>query len=113
MQTNIWLAVTIGLFLLMWMVKRPDITANAARELLSNGALLVDVRSPSEFSSGHLKGAKNIPVQAIGQRTAELGSKDRPVILYCASGTRSAMAKRTLKAAGFSRVHNLGAMRNW
>ncbi|MCC6805821.1 MAG: rhodanese-like domain-containing protein [Deltaproteobacteria bacterium] len=113
METYLWIGLAIAFFLVTWFLKRPDIRANAARELLGKGALLVDVRSPSEFTSGHLEGAKNIPVHLIGQRSGELGTKDRPVILYCASGARSAMAKRTLRAAGFTRVHNLGAMRNW
>ena len=113
MQTYMWIGLALALVLVTWYLKRPDITPELARQLLAEGALLVDVRSPSEFSSGHLDGAKNIPVNVLGQRSGELGAKDRPVILYCASGTRSAMAKRTLRAAGFARVHNLGSMGNW
>ena len=97
----------------MWWLKRPDISAARARELVAAGARLVDVRTPGEFAGTHLDGARNIPVGEIGRRARELGDKGKPVIVYCASGTRSAMAKRTLKSAGFSEVYNLGAMHNW
>ena len=113
METYFWIALAVVFLALTWYMKRPDLSPALARELLSKGALLVDVRSPSEFSSGHIAGAKNIPVNTLAGRSGELGGKDRPVILYCASGTRSAMAKRTLRASGFSSVHNLGAMSNW
>jgi phage shock protein E len=113
MQTYVILGLALVFFLVTWYLKRPDITPALARELLSKGALLVDVRSPSEFSAGHIDGARNIPVGALSARERELGAKDRPVILYCASGARSAMAKKTLRAAGFSQVHNLGSLSNW
>lgn len=113
MQTYVILGLALVFFVVAWYLKRPDITPALARELLAKGALLVDVRSPSEFSSGHIDGARNIPVNALSARERELGAKDRPVILYCASGARSAMAKKALRAAGFLRVHNLGSIRNW
>jgi phage shock protein E len=113
MQTYVILGLALAFFIVTWYLRRPDITPARARELLAEGALLIDVRSPSEFSSGHINGARNIPVGALSAREGELGVKDRPVILYCASGARSAMAKRTLRAAGFSRAHNLGSLSNW
>ena len=113
MENYYWIALAVAVLAFTWYMKRPDVTPALARELLSKGALLVDVRSPSEFSSGHIEGARNIPVNTLAGRTSELGAKERSVILYCASGTRSAMAKRTLRAAGFSSVYNLGAMSNW
>jgi rhodanese-related sulfurtransferase len=98
---------------LFWYMRRPDISATVAHTLVAEGAALLDVRSPGEFGGGHLDGARNIPVGEIARRSGEVGGKDRPVIVYCASGTRSAAAKRVLKSAGFSRVYNLGAMSNW
>ncbi len=100
-------------FVVLWWVKRPDISSQEAHELVKGGARLIDVRSPGEFNSGHIDGARNIPVGEIGSRTAELGPADRPIVLYCASGARSAMAARSLKAAGFKKVRNLGPMSNW
>jgi phage shock protein E len=112
-QSLVILAVVVAGFGVLWWLKRPDISAARARQLVAQGARLVDVRSPAEFAAAHIDGASNIPVGEIGRRNRELGAKERPVIVYCASGTRSAMAKRTLKNAGFREVYNLGAMRNW
>jgi rhodanese-related sulfurtransferase len=84
-----------------------------AHELVKQGATLIDVRSASEFSSGHLPGAKNIPVGTLGSKVDSLGAKNKPIVLYCASGTRSSMARGVLKAQGFTQVYNLGAMGRW
>ena len=84
-----------------------------AKQLVRDGALLLDVRSPAEFAGGHVDGATNIPVQALGSRIAELGEHTRPVVLYCASGVRSASATGTLRRAGFTQVFDLGAMARW
>ena len=78
--------------------------------LRAESALVVDVRSPGEFASGHVEGAVNIPVQELGRRLDECGAKDRPIILYCHSGMRAASAQSTLKRAGFSNVVNAGTM---
>jgi phage shock protein E len=84
-----------------------------AHALVEAGAALVDVRSPGEFSAGHLPGAKNVPVQDLASRLKSLGARDKPIVVYCASGTRSAMARSMLKSHGFTQVHNLGAMGRW
>jgi rhodanese-related sulfurtransferase len=90
-----------------------QVSSAQARELVKQGAALVDVRSPGEFSTGHLPGAQNIPVQELGAKLSSLGPKDQPIVLYCASGTRSAMARGVLKSQGFTQVYNLGAMGRW
>ncbi len=84
-----------------------------AREAVAAGARLVDVRTPEEFAAGHLPDAINLPVTVLPARLAELGPKEGPLVVYCRSGNRSARAKRTLEAAGFQRVLDLGAMSNW
>lgn len=66
----------------------------------AKGAIVIDVRTPEEFKSGHVKGAKNIPLQQINTRTEEILRMKKPVILCCASGMRSGQATRILKAAG-------------
>lgn len=96
----------------MFFMRRGNIDSVAARQLVEGGALLVDVRTPGEFASGHIGGAVNIPVQDLEGRLAELGSKERPIVLYCRSGARSAHAARVLNNAGFH-AHNLGAMGRW
>lgn len=79
--------------------------------LLARGALLLDVRGPDEFLGGHIEGARNIPLQTLPTRLSGLG-KDLPIITCCASGARSATAKRILEAAGFPEVHNGGGWRS-
>lgn len=79
-------------------------------KLLEEGAQLVDVRGPGEFAAGHAPGSVNIPLQEIAERASEL-DPGRPVIVCCASGTRSAMAAHRLRRQGFSRVLNAGSWR--
>jgi rhodanese-related sulfurtransferase len=74
--------------------------------------LLVDVRTPEEFASGHIAGAINIPVEELGSRLAEIGS-DKPVVLYCRSGNRSTTAASILESAGYEGVYNLGGTIQW
>jgi phage shock protein E len=79
-------------------------------ELKKAGATLVDVRSAAEFASAHAPGSINIPLQEIGSRLAEI-PKTAPVVLCCASGTRSGMAKLALKRHGYSQIYNIGSWR--
>lgn len=62
--------------------------------------VLLDVRSPEEFMSGHLRGAVNIPMEELECRMDEL-SRDRPIIIYCGHGSKSLMAARFLDRMGF------------
>ena len=80
-------------------------------ELKRNGALLVDVRSAQEFAGGNAPGSINIPLPELGSRLAEIPSS-APVVLCCASGTRSGMAKRVLKKKGYGQVFNIGKWTN-
>jgi len=77
------------------------------RELLRNGAQIIDVRTKDEFQTGHIKGSVNIPLQNL-QRNFSKIKKDKPVITCCASGMRSASAKSILKSNGFTDVYNGG-----
>lgn len=77
------------------------------KTIYQNGAIIVDVRTPGEFRSGHIKEAINIPVDDIKQRMGELQKKGKPVITCCRSGARSGMATSMLAAAGLE-VYNGG-----
>lgn len=79
------------------------------KELLQEGGIIIDVRTKAEFSSGHIKGSKNIPLQTLPANLNKLKNKDKPVITCCASGMRSASAKSMLKSNGFSNVYNGGS----
>jgi phage shock protein E len=76
------------------------------KTLVKEGAMIIDVRSPAEFNGGHVKGAVNIPLQAIKSSFNKI-PKNKVIITCCASGMRSGSAKSLLKAAGYN-VHNGG-----
>ena len=78
------------------------------RQLHKEGALILDVRSPGEFSGGHIKGAINIPVDQLSANLSKLKSKDQVIITCCASGMRSASARGILMQAGYTKVYNGG-----
>lgn len=77
-------------------------------QLLNEGGIIIDVRSKVEFSGGHIKGSKNIPLQALGAKRLSR-YKDKPVIICCATGMRSGPARRMLRANGFTQVYNAGS----
>jgi phage shock protein E len=113
-QTLLFIGVAVAAFVGLTLFKRRgQVSRDDAHRLVKEGAALVDVRSPGEFASGHLPGAVNVPLGDLDRKGASLGKKDRPVVLYCASGTRSAMALSKLKGQGFTNVQNLGAMTRW
>jgi len=80
-------------------------------ELIRQGAKIVDVRTPSEFKQGSVKGAINLPLQTLSSNLSKL-KKDDVIITCCASGMRSSAAKRLLKSLGFNNVHNGGSWMN-
>jgi rhodanese-related sulfurtransferase len=82
------------------------------RQLVEQGALLLDVRTPSEYQEGHVPHAKNIPVQELPQRLTDVGPTSRPVVVYCRSGGRSAQAASILSRAGYQ-VRDIGPMTAW
>lgn len=83
----------------------------AAPEPLPENAVLIDVRSPAEFASGHLQDAVLLPLPALAQGVGSVApDKDRPVIVYCQSGARSAMAQQQLRSMGYQNVVNGGGV---
>lgn len=74
--------------------------------------LLVDVRTPEEFSSGHIHGAVNIPLDSLANRLDEIPT-DQPVVVYCRSGNRSAQAVQILKQAGYTQIYDMGGLIDW
>lgn len=81
-----------------------------AREGLKKGALVIDVRSESEFQERHLPGAMNIPLNRLGEEIARRApNKEQALLLHCLSGTRSGMGTSVLKKMGYQNVFNLGS----
>jgi phage shock protein E len=102
------IAAIVAVFLLM--KKSGQIPVSEAGVLLKKGALVIDVRTPGEFNSGHLTQAINLPLDEI--KTAvplRVKDKNQVLLLHCASGMRSGLAVRKLKSIGYPNVFNLGS----
>jgi phage shock protein E len=78
------------------------------KELVSNGAVILDVRMPAEYKGGHIKGSKNVPLNTISKNAMEIKNWDKSVILCCKSGMRSSQAAEILKAQGVDAVNGGG-----
>jgi phage shock protein E len=110
MEPWMWVAGGVAAALALRTVLGRGAPAALVREKLAAGATVLDVRTPSEFAGGSYPGAVNIPLAALAARTREL-RRDRPVVVYCASGVRSARAAAVLRGAGFGDVVNAGGLR--
>jgi rhodanese-related sulfurtransferase len=107
--------------MLLWPFMRratggPWVSTTQATHLINReDALVVDVREPNEFAAGHLLGAKSLPLPRLDAAGADLAKrKERPVIVYCDGGERSAKALAALKKQGFTRVASLsGGIAAW
>ncbi len=102
-------AVAAALLAKMWLTRRTP--AAVVAQKLEQGATVVDVRSEAEFRGGAYRGAINVPLADLSGRLHRI-PKGRPVVVYCASGSRSAMAARILRKAGFTDVSNAGGLRH-
>lgn len=89
--------------------KRKDINEYVAQARETPNALIIDVRSSREYATSHIAGAINIPLDQI-KRVSKKAKPDTPIYLYCLSGTRSANARKSLEAMGFTNVVNMGAI---
>lgn len=87
----------------------------AERLIRQDGAVVIDVRTHDEYSGSRIPNAKHIPLSQIGSRLGEIeGYRERPVVVNCRSGSRSARACKLLNKNGFSEVYNLkGGLRSW
>lgn len=90
-----------------------DIDTYIAEYQGKNNHVLIDVRTPDEFKSGHVAKAKNIPLNTISKKMKSI-PKDKPVVLICRTGSRSGMAARQLAGAGYENILNLkGGVMRW
>jgi phage shock protein E len=97
---------------LLWKNLGPNRRASASTLLakIGAGARIIDVRTPAEFRGGAYPKALNIPLDELGGKIDRLKPLDKPIIVYCASGSRSAQAASLLRKAGFSDVTNGGGL---
>jgi len=98
--------------LIVFVTINKTIKRRKAMDKIAEGAIVIDVRTPGEFAGGHYKGAINIPVDSLQKNITKVGPKDKPVIVYCASGARSSAAAGILKRSGFTNVLNAGRISN-
>jgi len=98
-------ALVLALFVLTAHAK--DVSFNGTKP-----AVIIDVRTPEEFSAGHIDGAINIPVEQVGQGIQFIKGvkKDSPILVYCRSGRRSAIAKSALEQQGYKRILDGGGI---
>ena len=82
-----------------------------SENIIADGAIIIDVRTADEYKSGHIKGSLNVPLNDIEKAMSWL-IKDIPIITVCASGNRSAQAKKILESNGFKKVYNGGSWNN-
>ncbi len=93
-----------------WLKHRGQISAKDAQAQLKNGALIVDVRTPAEFNSGHVPDAINYPLDEIEVKLPRrVKDKNQAILLHCQSGMRSGVAMKKLKSLGYASVFNLGS----
>ncbi len=92
------------------------ITAQKAKQIMDNeqGAIIVDVREPDEYSAGHIPGAKLLPLGNLNKLAAtELPDLDATILVYCRSGARSNMGAQVLASLGYTHVLDIGGIINW
>ena len=79
------------------------------------GVVILDVRTPQEFAEGHIAGAVNVPLQTlkVGARLDQVTNLDQPILVYCKSGRRAALASDLLSFAGYTQVYNFLGVKQW
>jgi rhodanese-related sulfurtransferase len=85
------------------------VNAQQAKEIITNiSPLIIDVRTPQEFAQGYIEGAMLLPVQNIQREYGKIADyKDKPVLIYCATGNRSTVAAKILIDNGFKNIYNM------
>jgi phage shock protein E len=104
------------LFILLFILlvgcsKVDDDVLKAAHVAVNNGAIIIDVRTPSEFKTKHIKGALNFPLQGLNKSYVNL-PQNKEIIVYCRSGNRSATARKFLMRQGYT-VFDVATQNEW
>jgi phage shock protein E len=110
---SVWLVpVAVVGFVAFFALKRMSfVSEETARQHLAQGALVIDVRSPEEFRSGHVPNAVNIPLGELRESLPlRVKDKNQVLLLHCLSGGRSGIARQQVKGLGYPHVFNLGSL---
>ncbi len=109
LDTTTIVILAVAAFLLARLVLNRRAPAAVVAAKLEAGATVLDVRTEGEFRRGAYRGAINVPLQVLSSKLKRI-PRDRPVVVYCASGSRSAAAVRLLRRAGYPDVSNAGGL---
>lgn len=90
--------------------KQPDINKGVLEFSNTDGAILLDVRTPQEYREGHIPGSKNVPLQQLDNIRSVVENKDTVLFVYCYSGARSRQATGMLRQMGYANVNNIGGI---
>lgn len=90
-------------------LRGPDISQGVREYEATPGAVLLDVRTPQEYRSGHIPGSRNLPLQKL-EEVESLAERETPIFVYCLSGARSRQAAGQLVRMGYARVKNIGGI---
>ena len=91
-------------------LKQPDVNQGVKAYKNASGAVLLDVRTPQEYSEGHIPGSKNIPLQTLDRISSVVENKDSELFVYCYSGARSRQAAAALGQMGYTNVRDIGGI---
>ena len=91
-------------------MKGPDINQGVKEYRATDGAVLLDVRTPDEYRQGHIPGSKNVPLQSISKVAGMIDNKSTSIFVHCLSGARSRQAAAILNQMGYTNVKNIGGI---
>ena len=94
-------------------LRQPDVNQGVNDYKNSTGAVLLDVRTPQEYSEGHIPGGKNVPLQTLDKVRSVVDNKDTELFVYCYSGARSRQAVAALGQMGYTKVNNIGGISSY
>ena len=94
-------------------LKSPDINQGVKEYSTTDGAVLLDVRTPDEYRQGHIPGSKNVPLQSISKVAGMIDNKSTPIFVHFLSGARSRQAAAILKQMGYTNVKNIGGISSY
>ena len=94
-------------------LRQPDVNQGVNDYKNTTGAVLLDVRTPQEYSEGHIPGSKNVPLQTLDKVRSVVENKDTTLFVYCYSGARSRQAAAALGQMGYTKVNNIGGISSY
>jgi len=105
------LLLVLSILIITGCTKVSDEDVLAGREAMKNGAMMLDVRSKKEYNKKHIEGAVNIPIAYLDKMYNQL-PRDKEIVVYCRTGSRSAIAARLLREQGWT-IHDVASQDDW